>query len=120
MPFMPPSIPRYPLQQELRDAVAKLVEENQSSSTISAFYDTCMDGTLWRMAGLKDIQQRKLPARIIMARITRPKTPTGNRTTKSKRLPKTITIPPVHRNMPDAREGFFSGLIWFVAASRIA
>ena len=42
MPFMPPSIPRYPLQQELRDAVAKLVEENQSSSTISAFYDTCI------------------------------------------------------------------------------
>ena len=36
------AIEKKPSSKELRDAVAKLVEENQSSSTISAFYDTCV------------------------------------------------------------------------------
>ena len=36
------AIEKKPSSKELRDAVAKLVEENQSSSTISAFYDTCI------------------------------------------------------------------------------
>lgn len=50
--------------------------------------------------------------------------PKGNRNRQNKRLPKIITIPPAHRNIPDAREGAFSvsgvRLIWLAAVSRIA
>jgi len=48
----------------------------------------------------------------------------GKQDHAKQKLAKTITIPPAHRNTPDAREGFFSvrgvRLTWLAEASRMA